>query len=74
MKRNVRFISVDRIKILHDSISFLETYQPSINTIDVVGSSTKKIDRDIHLTKLLNKLGKINKVRENIIKELTSKN
>ena len=64
-----KFLTLERLKSLHESIHFLGNYKPTKNTVDTVGETLE--DVDFKNTFLLKELGDINVRREEIIKELT---
>lgn len=70
MSINKRYITIERIKILQDSINFLDNYITPDNEIHYIGPNINT--EDVNNTDLLRELGNINKRRKEIIKKLTS--
>jgi hypothetical protein len=61
---------LERAKQLQDSIAWLSNYKGSEKGIeDQIGNSNAIEERDEHFTKLLHRLGELNKEREEILKE-----
>ena len=68
--KTIMFMSLERAKQLEESVAFLSDYKGSEEGIeDQIGSSVKLEDRDLHFTPLLQRLGELNKEREEILKE-----
>lgn len=64
------YITLERVKILQDSIGFLNDYKkPEIQTHHIGPNINTE---DVRATRLLRELGEINSRREQIIKQLMS--
>lgn len=77
MKTNVtgapesKFITVDRLKSLQESIGFLDTYKKSSNETHWIKNEDES--EDVERTILLSELGDLNSRRDELIKLLTTK-
>ena len=75
---DIRFISLKRIKILQESVAFLDNYTPpkakdEDGDTHIIGESVSYEDRDIEMTDLLTELGKLNERRAEIIQKFKDK-
>lgn len=67
--KNRKFITIERVKSLHESINWLDDYETIDGEIHHIGANINTMD--VNYTKLLNELGNINIRKKEIIKLLT---
>lgn len=65
------FLPIKKVIVLHEIMSFLDTYMPIEGEVHHIGSDLDSVD--VENTKLLNELGELNKRRKEVI-ELLMKN
>ena len=68
---NKKYIPIERLRRLHESINFLDNYKPTEGEIHHIGNNINDID--VKNTKLLQELGELNIRKEKIINSLLSK-
>ena len=67
-KKIVKYLTKEKVIRLEQTMSFLSNYTgPEEGTINQIGSSSKIEDRDEEDTKMLIRLGELNKEREEIL-------
>lgn len=68
-----KYITLQRLKALEESVSFLSNYIPDKNFTEVVGSGINNEDIDCPATGLLKRLGEINLERASLIQCLKNR-
>lgn len=63
-----KFLTLERVRKLEETIGFLTHYRPTEGEVHVIGTSLEEVDEK-H-TRLLKRLGELNVEREKILKEL----
>lgn len=66
----VKYLSLEKLKQLHDVLGFLDTYLLNENESHFITSDKEGTLIDLNKTQALYTLGKLNKEREELIKTL----
>lgn len=68
----VYYMPLSKAQFLEESIGWLSNYTgPEENSVDQIGPSSKKEDKNVEYTDLLIELGNINKRRKEILNKFT---